>query len=698
VFSAALHTSAARAQWVQTNGPYGGDVMSITSLGTNIFIGTAGGVFESTDSGTSWQRRSNGLPASSYWETLATYGSNIFAGTNGNGVYRSTDSGTSWVSASNGLPNSYTVQSLVANNSALFIPEEFSSYVSTDDGNSWTQLDTNLTKFSEPRTAISFDSATYFAGNWITKTTDDGKTWIVVALPGDSSWDIFSLMRSGNILYAAGLHFGVNRSTDSGKSWVSIAEGLPYEFGANHLASIGNSIYAGNGDNEIYRSNDSGNTWTASQTGLPAVDYMGCLASNNGILFAGFENSGIYRSIDSGATWIVCNLPESSVNTMTSSNDNIFAGAVTGFFLSTDNGTTWQPKMNGMQNSNVSAILADGENLFVGTQGGKNEPCLFETTSKANSWNADTLIQGYNINTLFRSDSNLLAGGSPFNYFSGSGFFESTDDGILWNTIQTDNVTVISFVKTDYALYATTNSGLYYTFSNGSDWSHIYYYTSPGEFYDKFAGASVLGQMGNMAWLAAKESQPYKQCAIFYTDDMGNWQPVADTSVPEQGMVTAFASSGMNLFIAADSAGIFLTTDSGAHWMNENLGLGDSNVTSLAIQGNELLAGTATSGVWRRPLAEMIPASSVASGKQIADTISVYPDPASGIVTVSCPNLNGVTEANLISETGATVWHRTITANGQSFQLDFTGVANGAYRLDLQASNASQASKIVLQR
>ena len=68
------------------------------------------------------------------------------------------------------------------------------------------------------------------------------------------------------------------------------------------------------------------------------------------------------------------------------------------------------------------------------------------------------------------------------------------------------------------------------------------------------------------------------------------------------------------------------------------------------------------------------------------------------MVTVSCPDIVGRAEASLVSETGATIWHRTITTDGQPFQLDLTGVANGAYRLELQAGGASQTSKIVLQR
>src|SRR5437870_3480873 len=53
----ALATHEGRAQWVPTNGPYGGWISSIAHLGDNLFIGTAQGIVESTDRGTTWTNR-----------------------------------------------------------------------------------------------------------------------------------------------------------------------------------------------------------------------------------------------------------------------------------------------------------------------------------------------------------------------------------------------------------------------------------------------------------------------------------------------------------------------------------------------------------------------------------------------------------------------------------------------------------------
>ncbi len=47
-------------QWIQTNGPYGG-IKCFAMSGSNLFAGTSGGVFLSTNSGTNWNAVNTGL-------------------------------------------------------------------------------------------------------------------------------------------------------------------------------------------------------------------------------------------------------------------------------------------------------------------------------------------------------------------------------------------------------------------------------------------------------------------------------------------------------------------------------------------------------------------------------------------------------------------------------------------------------------
>ncbi|MBK9404558.1 MAG: hypothetical protein IPN57_08505 [Ignavibacteria bacterium] len=50
-----LNIDNCKAQWVQTNGPYGGDIRSFAVSGTNLFAANyGGGVYLSTNNGTNW--------------------------------------------------------------------------------------------------------------------------------------------------------------------------------------------------------------------------------------------------------------------------------------------------------------------------------------------------------------------------------------------------------------------------------------------------------------------------------------------------------------------------------------------------------------------------------------------------------------------------------------------------------------------
>jgi hypothetical protein len=61
-------------------------IYALAVSGTNLFAGTEGGVFLSTDNGTSWTQASTGL-TSTLVSALAVSGTNLFAGTDG-GVWR----------------------------------------------------------------------------------------------------------------------------------------------------------------------------------------------------------------------------------------------------------------------------------------------------------------------------------------------------------------------------------------------------------------------------------------------------------------------------------------------------------------------------------------------------------------------------------------------------------------------------------
>ena len=88
--------------WVGTNGPQGGDVMALAANGSEVFAGTqGGGVFRSTDSGTTWARANVGLTDTNVRALAIAPDGDVFAGTF-SGVFRSTDDGDTWAAANDG--------------------------------------------------------------------------------------------------------------------------------------------------------------------------------------------------------------------------------------------------------------------------------------------------------------------------------------------------------------------------------------------------------------------------------------------------------------------------------------------------------------------------------------------------------------------------------------------------------------------
>ena len=119
VFYLLTITIPLHSQWVQINGPYGGEISSIAVSDINLFTGTSGGgVFLSTNNGTYWTAANNGLTNLNV-KSFSVYGTNLFAGTNG-GVFLSTNNGTNWSAVCTDVMSYTSVFSFVIVDTNLF--------------------------------------------------------------------------------------------------------------------------------------------------------------------------------------------------------------------------------------------------------------------------------------------------------------------------------------------------------------------------------------------------------------------------------------------------------------------------------------------------------------------------------------------------------------------------------------------------
>ena len=141
---------------------------------TNLLAGTSGGVFLSTNNGTSWTAANSGLPKN--MDDTTKYisvtgfsfspngagGTNLFAGTRGGGIFLSTNDGTSWNAVDSGLTNN-DVRCLAVSGKNLFAGTHGGGvFFSKNNGTSWTAVNSGMTDTLVRSLAVS--GASLFAG------------------------------------------------------------------------------------------------------------------------------------------------------------------------------------------------------------------------------------------------------------------------------------------------------------------------------------------------------------------------------------------------------------------------------------------------------------------------------------------------------------------------------------------------------
>ncbi|MDI6768029.1 MAG: hypothetical protein QME52_14510, partial [Bacteroidota bacterium] len=155
------------------------------------FIGTAKGIFKSTDNGIRWSF--TGLSNIGILSLAINDNGHIFAGTGsgGFGCYRSTDNGLTW-SLKLDLGENHRVFITIANSGTIFVADldQDGIYRSTDNGDSWQSVNngllTDLPNGKNVRLVAINSAGTLFAGtttDGIFKSTDNGDNWTEIGVP-----------------------------------------------------------------------------------------------------------------------------------------------------------------------------------------------------------------------------------------------------------------------------------------------------------------------------------------------------------------------------------------------------------------------------------------------------------------------------------------------------------------------------------
>lgn len=559
------------------NTPVTGRIAAIAADPTNantIYVAAAGGgVWKTTDGGTTWTPLTDNQATLSMG-AIAVAPSNpnvIYAGTGeadnsidsfyGRGILKSTNAGATWTLLSgNAGVNEFDRRNIAkivvdpTNPNTVYValtwgtengiwPSSYGIFKSTDGGQTWTNTTASI-------------------------TTDPSAFFTDLVLDPTNPRTVYAAV--GNFIGNAAN--GVYKSTDAGTTW-SIAGNFP--MGSNDgliklaiAPSAPQTLFASISDPssghllEMLKTTDGGNTWTAL-TKTP--NYLGNQGWYNPSLAVDPANANI---VYAGGT-------NNGTNGMGTSN------LVKGFLESTDGGNTWTDISTGAGNKtgphvdhHAIAFDANGK-LLDGNDGGIWR--LDNADPKNVVW---TDLNG-NLNTvtftgiaLDPTNPNIAYGGSQDNgteKFTGSlGWtqFGKNDGGF----VQVDP----SNPSTVYFTYSHSSPGWFLRSDDGGATTQSLMNginpNDPGPFYIRF----VL-DASNPARLVLGTNRVYET-----TDRANDWTPISAPYTngwnTSRGVTGLGIASGDPNTIYADvgSGAIFVTTDHGASWHERDIpGIGN---------------------------------------------------------------------------------------------------------------------------
>ncbi len=573
-----IHTPSSNAQWVQINGLFAGPVTSLVVSGNSLFAGIdGGGVFLSTNNGTTWTPANSGLP-DAYVNCLTVTGTNLLAGTD-TGVFLSTNNGTSWTAT--GLTNNDVNAFAVSGTNLFAAAYPGGVFLSTNNGTSWTAL--GLKDSLVIALAVSPNGAggkNLFAGGiGVFLSTNNGTSWTAL---GFRDHVVTAMAVSGTNLFAAAYPGGIYLSTNNGASWTPSTSGLPNS-NVYALAVYGTNIFAAT-DDGVFLSTDNGANWTQSNSGL-TNPYIRSFAMSGTNLFAGSRDGDVFLSTNNGTSWTqVITGMAADVHSLIVSGTSLFAGTGScGVFRSTNNGTTWT--QTSVSRIYVDALALSGANLFAGADGGG----IYLSTDNGTSWTlANTGMTDYWVLSLAVSGSNLFAG-------THGGVFRSTNNGSTWTQSDLTKRWIGALTFSGASLFA----GIYYgsglvfvSTNNGASWTEV--------------DAGISGR--DMKAIVASRRYIFASGfgGVFRSGDNGTSWVTVNAGLPD-GYVNALAVTpnsvgGTFLFAGADAGGVFLSTNNGTSWTAA--GLPNAAIGAFAVSGTNILAGTVGEGAWRRSLSE----------------------------------------------------------------------------------------------
>ena len=612
--------------WVQTNGPYGGDIGALYAAPKGVlFVGTGGaGIFRSTDRGDTWTPVNTGLhfePGEGFVTVtaFAQKGDTLYAGTQ-DGLYASTDGGDTWHHVST-FRRYESISSIMVIGDRLCIGTLNTGVWYSEDGDSWIQVNDGLGPMLVHElsgigtTLVAATNNGVFRkraneDSWTPINTDAVSQPVNIELVNKARIDmgldplpkrnfpsgirVESFAAMEHLLYMSvymGNDPGLFRSNDEGESWTYVT---PAEMTrtADALAVYGRTLYASSGG-EVYRSDDKGDSWTVVNDGLTYPSVSTLLAVNEDTVFAGTSGGGVFRTTEGGNSWVEINtgITNTTVSELEVVGDKLYTSVSGKIVYSADGGESWHPvKIPSIpiEYGFHTLSVSDGE-LYMGAvrfaprdQGG-NVGGVFRVDAENN-----TLVE-------LIADHNLA--GIQCMEVVGTTFYMGTlDDGVFrWEQGSGPWVTNLGLENHYIRVLAGNGKSVY----AGAEDDEIY--RLQGEQWEPIHSTDMTdSDMSDLKWVGSALYATFWNGGVFRSVNGGDsWTSINDGL--DEASAASIGTDGMELYVGTFT-GVFQWIEGKKRW--KPIGSLPHQILSLAVLDGFLYAGTATRGVFKIRIAE----------------------------------------------------------------------------------------------
>ncbi|MBI5472509.1 MAG: T9SS type A sorting domain-containing protein [Ignavibacteriae bacterium] len=447
-----------------------------------IYAGAAaGGVWKSTDNGTTWSNVFNESYSIGSMNLDPTNPEVIYVGTGeanpggvaiypGNGIWRSTNAGATWTNLGLGATGHIGRIAIHASNPSRIFAAALGHYRSrtddrgiyrtTDAGTSWQR--------------VLFINDTTGACDVIIDPTNANR---VIAA-------VWSRHRPMNYSILNSARSGLWLSTNGGDTWTQITNGFPANdasIGRTSLAvapSQPNVMYAlcsnGTGVRGVFRSSDAGASWTSVSPSFSSegqVWYNNVITvhpTNPNLVYAGMTY--LYRTANGGTSWSTVaasvHVDFHAIEFDQSNPNRMVLGSDGGVFVSTNGGSSWVKSLN-LPISQFYAGTLDYTNPQRYFGGLQDNGTVRTLTGSSADWTGIyggdgfyVLVDPTNPNRVYAESQN---GGLAYSTSGGTSFFNGTSgiggsDRKNWCTpIAMDMLNTLTLYTGTHRVYKTVN-------------------------------------------------------------------------------------------------------------------------------------------------------------------------------------------------------------------------------------------------